>query len=77
MLSPSGLAQRDQVLRIKLQLGMKVEGFDMMNLQFSPPITTGHANWLAAQVFLLYPGPFRTSLMSMQPGYTRSMIQFF
>lgn len=48
MLSPSGRAQGDQVLRIKLQLRMKVEGFDMMNLQFSPPVTTGHASWLAA-----------------------------
>ncbi|HEY7419174.1 MAG TPA: hypothetical protein VH593_28585, partial [Ktedonobacteraceae bacterium] len=48
MISPFSLAQSDQVLRIKLQLRMKVEGFDMMNLQFFPLVTTGHANWLAA-----------------------------
>ena len=47
MFSAPGLTQRNQVVRVKLQLRVEVEGFDMMDLQPLAFVATGHTNRLA------------------------------
>lgn len=62
------LAQRNQVVWIKLQFGKEVERFDVMNLQAPSSITTGHAGRLLQQVFSGECRPFGTSAPPVKPG---------
>jgi hypothetical protein len=46
MISPWDFAERDQIAWVKLQLRIKMEWFDMMDLEYSF-VTTGSASRLA------------------------------
>src|SRR5690349_12576981 len=63
MLSARGLAQRNQIAWIKLQLGMQVERLDMMNLQMLALVTTGYTRGLAQAMLPFYSGPFGAACM--------------
>lgn len=42
MISASQFTQRNQIVRIKLQVGVQVERFDMMDLQAMPSMAAHH-----------------------------------
>ena len=75
MFSAIDLTQRNQVVRVKLQMRVKVEGFDMMDLYPIAFVATGHTGRLAESMFPFHSGPLRASIKPMLPGYFRSVIQ--
>ena len=48
-------------MRIKFELWVKVEGFDMVNLQSFSPVATDDTGWLVAEMLVRYPRPLRTA----------------
>lgn len=64
MLSARGLTQRNQIVWIKLQLGVQVERLDMVDLQMFTPMTAGHARGFAQEVRPFHSRPFGTPWMS-------------
>lgn len=75
MLSPSGFAERNQIIRIKFQLGMQVEGFDMMHLHFFASVPAGDARGLAQKMFSCHSRPLRAAFTPMLSGDVRSVVQ--
>ncbi|GHO47760.1 hypothetical protein KSX_59230 [Ktedonospora formicarum] len=65
MVLASHLTERDQVARVKLQFWVKVERFDMMDLDFFALIATGSTGRFSKQVLILHSGPFTTSFLPM------------
>src|SRR5258708_34986831 len=74
MISAPGFTQRDQVARVKFQLRMKVERFDMVDLQLVAFVATDHTCRLAEAMFFCHSGPLWTSFMPMLSSYVRSVI---
>ena len=74
MISAPSLTECDQIVWIKLQLRVKVEGFDVMNLQLFALVATGRTRRLAEPMLLCHVGPLGPSFTSVLPGYVRSMI---
>ena len=67
-------AQRDQVVRVKLQVGMQMKWLDVMDLDSQTCMAAGRTGRLAQEVLLFNPVPFRTPLTPMSPSHLRSMI---
>ena len=67
-------AQRDQVVRVKLQVGMEMEWFDVMDLNAQTCVAAGRTGRFAHKMLLFNPVPFRAPLTPMFPSYLRSMI---
>jgi hypothetical protein len=65
MISAWAFTQSDQVVRVKLQLRIKVEWFDMVDLQPSAFVATSHTGRLAESVLLLDSRPLGAAFMSM------------
>jgi hypothetical protein len=76
MMSVPGFTQRDQILWVKFQVRMKVEGSDMMDLQLSSFVATDYTCRLAESMLLCHSMPLRASFAPMLSGYMRSIIQF-
>lgn len=72
MFSAPGLTEGNQVVRVKLQLRVKVEGFDMMDLHPATFVATGHTARLAESMLLFDPGPLGAAFLPLLPGYVRS-----
>ncbi len=68
MFSAPGLTQGDQIVRVKLEMRVQVEGLDMMNLQVPTFVATGHARRLAEPMLLFHAGPLGAALLSQPPG---------
>jgi len=78
MISPSDFAKRNQIVRIKLQLRIKVEGLDMMDLQSPALMTTHHASGFAREMRVRYGWPLWTTLLvSIFTRYRQPMIARF
>jgi hypothetical protein len=76
MIPAPAFTEGNQITRVKLQLRMKVEGFDMMDLQSPAFVTTGHTSRLAQEMRLSHALPPGTTFMPVVPGYVRSVISF-
>src|SRR6266571_1287836 len=76
MVSAPGFTQRDQIVRVKLQMRVKVEGLDMMDSQPLAFVATGHTSRLAESMLLFHSGPLGASFMPEPPGSFRSMVHF-
>ena len=54
------LAKRNQIARVKLSMGIEMEGKAMMNLQIcGRSATAGRAGWMLLQMGALHRWPFR------------------
>jgi hypothetical protein len=74
MFSAPSLTQCNQVVRVKLELRVKVEGFDMMDLHPAAFVATGHTCRLAESMLLFHPGPVGAAFQPKAPGYVRAMV---
>lgn len=74
MVSATQFTQRNQVVRIKLQVGVQVERFDMMDLQAMPSMAAYNTRGFNCQVLVCHPRPFRAAFVPMLPGYMRSVV---
>ena len=57
MISAPDFTQRDQVVGVKFQVRMKMEGFDMMDLQLFAFVAASHACRFAESMLLCHSGP--------------------
>lgn len=69
MISPSDLAKRNQITRIKLQFRIEVEWLDMVDLQSPALVTTNHTAGFAREMRVRYGWPLWTTLL--MPIFTR------
>jgi len=76
MVSALDFTQREQIVRVKLQMRVKVEGLDMMDLQPLAGVATGHTSRLTESMLLFHSGPLGASFMPKPPGGFRSMVHF-
>jgi hypothetical protein len=74
MIPAPAFTEGNQITRVKLQLRVKVEGFDMMNLQSPAFMTAGRTSRLTQEMLLPHSLPLGTAFMPMMSGYVRSMI---
>lgn len=77
MIATAALAEGDQVVGIKLQVRVKMEGLDVMDLDPSPFITTYHAGWFTKQMFFFDMSPKRTAFDTMFDRSHGPVIGFF
>jgi hypothetical protein len=74
MISAFDFTERDQVARVKLQLRVQVERFDVMDLQALAFVATGHTSRLPQEMLLLHTMPLRAAFLPMFPGYCQTMV---
>jgi hypothetical protein len=76
MLSALDITQGNEITWVKLQMRMKVEGFDMMDFQSPAFTTTGHTSRLTQEMLLSHSPPLRTPFVPMASSYVCSMVPF-
>jgi hypothetical protein len=76
MISAFDFTERDQIIWIEFQIGMQMEGSDMVDLYPRTLIATGHTGWFAESMFPFHSGPFGTACLSMPGGYLCSVVTF-
>src|SRR5271157_1077121 len=77
MISAPHFTERDQVVWVKFQMRMKMEGLDMMDLQLLALVTTSHTRRLAESMLLCHSVPLWTSFTPMRSCNMSTVIQWF
>jgi hypothetical protein len=74
MISTPAFTQSNEIMWVKLQMRVKMKGFDMMDLQ-SPALTsTGHTSGFTQQMLSSHSRPLGTSLMTILSGHMCPMV---